>query len=74
MATPMPEGDGRWDPFNDLQRATLREIWADDLFWLRAGADGLAQWLEEETPILQAVKAPGAEDRGYAHDKEGHMV
>lgn len=72
--TPMPAGNGRWTPFNDLQRAALRETWADDLFWLRAGADGLAHWLEEDTPRIRAVRAPGAEDRGYRHDKEGHMV
>jgi len=43
-------GDGRWSPFNDAQTATLREKYYDDLYWLRAGADGLAK-LTEETSL-----------------------
>lgn len=36
-----------WCPFTESQRAELRERYADDLFWLQSGADGLASYLEE---------------------------
>ena len=37
----------RWEPFTATQKARLQERYADDLFWLRAGADGLAHLLED---------------------------
>lgn len=43
----LPNEDGRWQPFNEAQLAALRESYADDLFWLRAGADGMATLIEE---------------------------
>ncbi len=43
----LPEGEGRWQPFDTAQTMALREAYADDLFWLRAGADGLATLIEE---------------------------
>ncbi|MEO9463841.1 hypothetical protein [Shimia sp.] len=43
----LPDGWGRWRPFDAVQSATLREIYADDMHWLRAGADGLAFLIEE---------------------------
>ena len=39
----LPGGEGRWQPFDLAQAAALREAYADDLMWLRAGADGLAR-------------------------------
>lgn len=44
----LPEGDGRWMPFEARDQSRLREAYADDLFWLRAGADGLARLYEDE--------------------------
>jgi hypothetical protein len=41
-----PSG-GRYDPFTLVQRARLRELYQDDLFWLSAGADGLATLITE---------------------------
>lgn len=38
----LPEGEGRWQPIDLAQAAAQREAYADDLMWLRAGADGLA--------------------------------
>lgn len=35
--------DRRWFPFTPAQAAHLREVYADDMMWLRAGADGLAR-------------------------------
>ena len=41
---------GRWMPFSPLQALHLRAAYADDLYWLRAGADGLARYIEEPEP------------------------
>lgn len=40
----------RWEPFSQADRAAFQESYADDLFWLRAGADGLAHLLEDPKP------------------------
>ncbi|QGX97796.1 hypothetical protein EI983_05695 [Roseovarius faecimaris] len=42
----LPEGEGRWHPFDHAQSMALREAYADDLFWLRAGAEGMATLIE----------------------------
>lgn len=47
----LPDGNGRWMPFSDAQQQTLAARYADDIAWLRNGADGLARWIEN---------APGA--------------
>jgi len=44
---PLPEGDGRWQPFSPTQSAALREVYADDLMWLTGGADGLARLMPD---------------------------
>ena len=41
-ASAVPSGDGRWQPFDEAQTASLAEAWQDDAFWLAAGAEGLA--------------------------------
>lgn len=67
--TGLPEGDGRWMPFSPEQAAQLREAYADDLFWLRAGADGLARLTEEDRPAGPVQKlAAGADKRGRKDD------
>lgn len=43
----LPEGTERWHPFSAFQVDILREIYVEDLAWLRAGADGLAFLIEE---------------------------
>jgi hypothetical protein len=40
-------GSGRWQPFDRAQVMAMREAHLDDLFWLHAGADGLATIIEE---------------------------
>lgn len=64
----LPPGDGRWCPFDTIQTSLLRESYADDLFWLRAGADGLAT-LIEETGMAQTGTNPAATQmtRGQDH-------
>ena len=42
-----PQGQGRWLPFSKEQSAQLREAYADDMHWLIAGADGLAQLITD---------------------------
>ncbi|WP_113910524.1 hypothetical protein [Roseovarius dicentrarchi] len=68
----LPPGDGTWQPFSRTERASMREAYADDLFWLRAGADGLATLIEEPGSD-QTVKTPQvqAQIRGQGYDKEG---
>lgn len=41
VADRLPQGEGRWQPFDEAQVADLRERYADDLMWLAAGGDGL---------------------------------
>ena len=50
---------GDWHPFDDAQRAALHEAYMDDLFWLRAGADGLA-YLTDETAMPGTGLTPSA--------------
>ncbi|MGK7754615.1 MULTISPECIES: hypothetical protein [unclassified Roseovarius] len=47
----LPEGPGKWQPFDDTALRDMREAYADDLYWLRAGAEGLAQLTEETGPV-----------------------
>ncbi len=47
----LPEGAGRWQPFNTVQGETLRAIYAADLAWLRGGADGFAYLIEERESL-----------------------
>ena len=42
----LPAGQGRWMPFDDAQRTMMRDIYAEDLEWLRSGADGFARFAE----------------------------
>jgi len=44
----LPAGEGRWMPFDAGQQARMRESYMDDLFWLRAGADGMAVLAEDD--------------------------
>ncbi|MFZ7090120.1 hypothetical protein [Primorskyibacter sp. 2E233] len=65
----LPEGEGRWNPFTDIQAARLRETYADDLFWLRAGADGLARLTEDPEPAKPAIQlVAGLDKRGQNDD------
>lgn len=68
-ASCLPAGDGRWMPFDHAQAAALRETYADDLFWLRSGADGLATLIEDPEPNRPRVNLAAAlTERGRHHD------
>lgn len=43
----LPLGMGRWNPFLNDEHAALRELYADDMMWLAAGAGGLATQTED---------------------------
>lgn len=71
----LPSGEGRWNPFDELHVAALRETYADDLFWLRAGADGKAKLIEEKQPDTSGVNLPGGElKRGHDDDERDGSV
>ena len=66
----VPEGTGRWQPFNDAQIADLRETYSDDLHWLTAGADGLAELTETWRDTRAGSNLPRrAAEKGQGHDK-----
>ncbi|WP_281968094.1 hypothetical protein [Roseovarius nanhaiticus] len=68
----LPDGDGPWQPFTREERTALREAYHDDLFWLRAGADGFATLTEEPDMDQVGPTLPiHAETRGRDHDQEG---
>lgn len=65
----LPEDTGRWQPFTPYQASALREAYADDLYWLRAGAEGLAKLREDPMPARPANKLAAAlTERGQIHD------
>jgi hypothetical protein len=72
----LPDQTGRWQPFNEMQAARLRENYADDLHWLTAGADGLARLTEDKTPKRADTGLPhGAMTKGHTYDPpERHLA
>ncbi|SIS77304.1 hypothetical protein SAMN05421759_103157 [Roseivivax lentus] len=58
-------GEGRWMPFLPDQAAALRETYQDDIYWLRAGAMGLARY-EDAPEGAEPAKTglPAAQARG----------
>ena len=71
----LPMGEGRWTPFTAGQSAALRETYADDLHWMTAGADGLAQ-LKTWTAPGKTGQTPhsGTKTRGHDHEQQGRMA
>jgi hypothetical protein len=61
------EPEGRWQPFNATQLAQLQERYLDDLFWLEAGADGLATYINDPQGSGQNL-ASGEFTRGNGYD------
>ena len=63
------KGEGRWQPLSPAEAATLRETYADDLFWLTAGADGLATLAQDSLrPNWRHAAGPPGIDKGHEHD------
>ncbi|MEZ5714431.1 MAG: hypothetical protein R3D85_04225 [Paracoccaceae bacterium] len=71
----LPPGAGRWAVFDAPQAARLRETYADDMFWLEAGAGGKATLIEEEQPDQAGANLPGgATTRGQKDDRQDGKV
>ncbi|MBY6138844.1 hypothetical protein KUV26_05280 [Leisingera daeponensis] len=74
-AAELPEGAGRWRPFNDAQAASLREAYADDMMWLAAGADGLAALAHDPDKPAAGQNPPHTRlTRGRPDDKQRRMA
>ncbi len=69
------DSDARWRPFTEPQAARLRETYADDLYWLRAGADGLATLTEDPEPARPRLNlAAAAMKRGRHNDRSARKL
>ncbi|MGH1577554.1 hypothetical protein [Planktotalea sp.] len=65
----------RWEPFTQAQSAALQETYADDLFWLRSGADGLAHLLEDPKSTQMGYPTPlHFENKGQTHDQRHRLA
>ncbi|MGB7316454.1 MAG: hypothetical protein WBC85_00640 [Planktotalea sp.] len=65
----------RWEPFSPSQCAALQERYADDLFWLRSGSDGLATFLEDPTPLETRHPAQmGFVNKGQTYDTRQRLA
>ncbi len=74
-AQDLPEGEGRWRPFDEAQCAMLRENYADDLMWLAAGADGQAQLVQDPEHPAAGLNLPQTElTRGRPDDKQDRRL
>lgn len=69
----LPEGDGAWQPFSVSQIADMQERFADDLFWLAAGAGGLATMTEEAMPGGRGKAHRTGDTRGQEDDEKGSL-
>ena len=71
----LPRGSGRWLPFDREQTMTLREAYADDLYWLRSGAGGLATFIDEPGLARAGQQLPGdPPTRGQSDGKDNRRL
>lgn len=74
-AARLPQGSGRWRPFDDAQTAALREVYADDMMWLAGGADGLAALAADPQKQAAGPNPPRTRlTRGRPDDTERRMA
>lgn len=69
----LPDADGPWMPFTPRQTAHMQENFADDLFWLAAGAGGLATLTEQALPGGRGKAHRTGKTRGRENDEEASM-
>jgi hypothetical protein len=67
--TQLPQGDGPWEPFSETQSAALKERYNDDIFWLTAGADGMATFIKEDHLEAQTSGVT----RGQENDQKNRL-
>ncbi len=71
----LPDVTGRWQPFSETRAAEMRETYADDLFWLAAGADGLATLTEQSFRKRAGTSQPAGDmKKGHDHDSRQRTV
>lgn len=71
----LPFGMGRWNPFTNDEHSALREVYADDMMWLTAGADGLARLTEDRAQSRAGHNPPaGAQRKGHRDEFEERQV
>lgn len=68
-ASVLPLGMGRWNPFTNEQHSALKELYADDMMWLRSGADGLATLVEDGSLTNAGTNPPRAAKRKGQFDE-----
>lgn len=74
-ASQIPAGDSRWQPFADNHIAAFRDQYADDINWLRSGADGIATYVENaDSGAADIDLRPHNQERGHFHDQEERSV
>ncbi len=60
------QGEGAWSPFSAPQVLKMRQDYAQDLAWLRAGADGNARFVEDIVTVApQKDDAKSITTRGF---------
>jgi hypothetical protein len=69
----IPPSQDRWQPFSGAQLAHMQEQFEDDLFWLAAGAGGLAKLTEEAMPGARGKAHRDGTIRGQRNDEKGQM-
>ncbi len=69
----IPPSQERWQPFTERQLAQMKEQFEDDLFWLAAGAGGLATLTEEAMPGARGKAHRDGTIRGQRNDEKGQM-
>lgn len=73
----LPEGDGRWTPFDAEQGAALRAQYLEDIAWFQNGADGVARYVghaedpRKEQPVMSPkMKSLTYEVSGFATESQ----
>ncbi len=69
----LPEGTGRYQPFDATQRAALKEKFADDMFWLAAQGSKLATYVENNLLEETGKSLSPATERGHDYDQARGM-
>ncbi|MBU2980725.1 hypothetical protein KO498_02755 [Lentibacter algarum] len=65
----LPQGSGRYQPFNADARSELKELFADDMFWAKGGAGGVATYIDHISPEEAGLSLPLALNRGHHYDQ-----
>lgn len=71
----LPFGMGKWNPFTNEEHAALREMHADDMLWMQAGADGLATMTQECREDSAELNPPRAtKTKGHCDELEDRKM